>query len=111
MRAIKEITEWDIAYRMPNHTYLVDGDKAIAYTPWHDGEAVYFDHPLTLVKSYRKFIELKDNPFDVQIKSNLIEVQGSKGQVYHVDPDKGSCTCTGYSFRGKCKHINNALQS
>mgnify|MGYP001026029292 FL=1 len=109
MRAIKEITEWDIAYRMPNHTYLVDGDKAIAYKPWHDGEAVYFDHPLTLVKSYRKFIELKDNPFDVKIKSNLIEVQGSKGDVYHVDPDKRSCTCTGYSFRGKCKHIIEAL--
>ena len=111
MRAIKEITEWDIAYRMPNHTYLVDGDKAIAYKPWHDGEAVYFDHPLTLVKSYRKFIELKDNPFDVEVKSNLIEVQGSKGNIYYVDPDKGSCTCAGYSFRGKCKHTSEVLSS
>jgi hypothetical protein len=78
----------------------------IAYKPWH-GRAVYFVY-LTLVKSYRKFIELKDNPFDVKIKSNLID-QGSKGDVYHVDPDKRSCTCTGYTFRGKCKHIIEAL--
>ena len=71
MRAIKEVTEWDVAYRMPNHTYLVDGGKALAYKPRHVGEAIYFDHPLRFTPSYRKFIELKDNPFDVKIKSNL----------------------------------------
>lgn len=64
MKAIKEITKWDIDYRVPNHTYLVDGDKAIAYRPWHDGEAVYFDHPLKFSKSYRKFVEVDISVFD-----------------------------------------------
>ena len=38
-----------------------------------------------------------------------IEVKGSKGRVYKVSKqgDKWKCSCPGFSFRGKCKHIAN----
>ena len=36
------------------------------------------------------------------------EVLGSKGKIYTVQYDKNgwSCTCPGFSFRGKCKHTD-----
>lgn len=45
-------------------------------------------------------------PFVSSIKE--IEVAGSKGAKYIVTVDDGtavSCTCPGYTFRGKCRHL------
>ncbi len=38
-----------------------------------------------------------------------IEVKGSKGNTYKVTKqgDKWKCQCSGFQFRGKCKHITN----
>tara|TARA_Y100001963_G_scaffold92730_1_gene127617 strand:- start:581 stop:922 length:342 start_codon:yes stop_codon:yes gene_type:complete len=38
-----------------------------------------------------------------------IEVKGSKGKTYKVTKqgDKWKCQCSGFQFRGKCKHITN----
>ena len=38
--------------------------------------------------------------------------RGSKGEYYTVTiADKGlTCTCTGMTFRGKCKHSENVAQ-
>ena len=38
-----------------------------------------------------------------------IEVKGSKGKTYKVSQqgDKWKCTCSGFQFRQKCKHITN----
>lgn len=107
MIAVQEITKWDLDFQ-PNFIYLLDGDKAYAYING-SGEQIYFKKPLKISKAYRKFKKLKVNPFDVEIDSTLIEVKGSKGQIYYVDPEKRTCTCTGFSFRGKCKHIAEAL--
>jgi hypothetical protein len=105
MLAIKEVTAWKDVSRQPNHTYLMDGDKAVAYKPWHTGDAYYFKKPMRLDKRYRKFEELKNNPFDVSVDSELIEIKGSKGQTYFVDPEAKTCTCPGFTFRGACKHL------
>ena len=42
-----------------------------------------------------------------EVKS--IQVKGSKGNTYTVTKqgDKWKCTCSGFQFRGKCKHITN----
>ena len=107
MIAVQETTKWTDT-GTPNFTYLLDGDKVHAYINGN-GEQVYFKKPMTFSKTYRQFKKLRVIPFDVQVDSTLIEVKGSKGQIYYVDPDKRTCTCPGFSFRGKCRHIAEAL--
>lgn len=102
MRAYKEITEWST----PNHTYLLDGNNLIAYIKEGETTPFYFKNPIKgFDKSKRKFIELTDNPFEVTLSSTLREVKGSKGNTYFVNDDEHTCTCPGFTFRGKCKHV------
>jgi len=109
MIAVRETTVWKDVATQPNHVYLMDGDKAVAYIKWGEGEAFYFKNPLRLDKRGRKFEALKTNPFKDKIKSNMIRVEGSKGAVYEIDPDAKTCTCPGFTFRGACKHITNLV--
>jgi len=109
MIAVRETTVWENVKVQPNHTYLMDGDKAVAYIKWGEGEAFYFKKPLRIDKRGRKFEALKSNPFTAKIASTMIRVEGSKGAVYEVDPDAKTCTCPGFTFRGACKHITNLV--
>lgn len=102
MRAYKEITDW----ATPNHTYLLDGNNLIAYIKEGETEPFYFKNPIKgFEKRGRKFIELNDNPFEVTVSSTLREVKGSKGNSYFVNDSEGTCTCPGFTYRGKCKHM------
>lgn len=103
MQAYKEITQWNDS--TPNHTYLLDGNKMVAYIKHGTRKPYYFKGNITIDKRGRKFEELKNNPFKVEVKTELIEVQGSKGNKYFVDPEAKTCTCPGFTFRGDCKHI------
>ena len=107
MRALKEITVWKVDYRPPNHTYLIDGDKILAYRQWHEGDPIYSKTPMRLDKRYRKFVEVDIKQFGQKSEPvrNIKKVQGSKGNVYTVDLDAGSCSCPGYTYRGVCKHV------
>ena len=112
MEALKEVTEWAVEYRQPNHTYLMDGDKAVAYKVWHTGEPFYFKVPSKLDKRYRKFERVDISVFGSIVKeqkSHIVEVKGSKGNVYRVDTEAKSCTCPGFGFRGECKHIKEVV--
>jgi hypothetical protein len=110
MRAVKEITNWDLDYQ-PNHVYLLDGDKLIAYIPANSTEPEYLKTPMRIETRNRKFIDLKVSPFTVTTKSSLVEVKGSKGDSYWVDLDKGTCTCPAfkYSKSNGCKHIKDIV--
>lgn len=107
MEAIKEITEWGEGYESKslNHIYLMDGDRAVAYIKQGKGSAQYFNAPFRLKKTGRKFVKADIKLFDKKLKSTLIEVKGSKGNSYFVDPKAKTCTCPGFTFHGKCKHI------
>ena len=108
MQAVKEITVWE-GSTQPNHTYLLDGDRMVAYIKFGQGEPFYFKQPIRIDRRGRKFEQLHQNPFAEQgPKTNLIVHIGSKGDQYFVDPELNTCTCPGYTFRGTCKHTKTA---
>jgi hypothetical protein len=108
MEAVREITDWET----PNHIYLLDGTKLVAYIKQGTVEPFYFKNPIKgFDKRGRKFEAVTTTLFEESASSNLIEVQGSKGAVYYVDPELHSCTCPGYTFRGKCKHTDVLVDS
>lgn len=105
MEALKEVTDWGSS-TAHNHTYLLDGTNLVAYIKYGDTAPFYFKNPIKgFDKRGRKFESVKPNPFKEKKQSNTIAVQGSKGQTYYIDPDAKTCTCSGFTFRGKCKHL------
>jgi len=104
MEAVREVTDWDT----PNHTYLLDGTTLIAYIKQGDTEPFYFKKGIkNFDKRGRKFVPADASLFDSHVNTveNALQmIQGSKGAVYYVDPVEKTCTCPGYTFRGKCKH-------
>jgi hypothetical protein len=102
MLAIKETT----GGLFPAHTYLLDGTTLVAYIKVGETKPFYFKNGIKgFDKRGRKFEELKKNPFKEEVKSDLIVIFGSKGNKYFVDPEAKTCTCPGFTFRGKCKHV------
>jgi hypothetical protein len=103
MEALREVTDW----ATPNHTYLLDGTTLVAYIKQGTSEPFYFSKGIKhFDKRGRKFEKADASLFAESASTNLIEVQGSKGAVYYVDPELHSCTCPGFTFRGKCKHTD-----
>ena len=111
MKWFAEVTEWkDLA---PNHVYLMDDSKSqmYAYVPRGATKPTVFRAPIRIDVRGRKF---KINPvqFKTEIRppapeGRVWEVKGSKGDIYKVTEVRGeySCTCSGFKFRGDCKHI------
>ena len=111
MEAVREVTEWKVEYRTPNHDYLLDGDRIVAYRPWGTDEVRVLSGKIKIDRRGRKFVKLDKSAFkgyDKPKESLVVEVKGSKGQTYFVNKEEGSCTCPGFQFRGKCKHLEQA---
>ena len=103
MQAYKEVT----GGQFPAHTYLLDGTNLVAYIKVNEQKPFYFKNPIKgFDKRGRKFEKTDSTTFKVKAVSNLIEVKGSKGNSYQVDPEARTCTCPGFAFRGSCKHIS-----
>jgi hypothetical protein len=106
--ALKEIT----GGLFPAHTYLLDGDRLVAYQRSGTDQIQYFKSGIRgFSRTGRKFQEVLPSPFadpSPQAKDHRHRVQGSKGAVYWVDLQQASCTCPGFTFRGQCRHITEA---
>jgi len=110
MEAVREITVWQgVDYRQPNHDYLLDGDRIVAYRPWGTGEIRRSSGKIKIDRRGRKFVPLDPNPFaelnTAKAEPMVVEVKGSKGNSYWVNVEERTCTCPGFTFRGHCKHI------
>lgn len=107
MEAVREITVWKDITKQPNHDYLLDGDRVLAYRPWGQGEVIKLSGKLKIDRRGRKFVKLTPNPFDMAKEKDtaIVEVKGSKGNSYFVNTEEKTCTCPGFTFRGSCKHV------
>ena len=92
--------------KMPNHSYMLnDAGIAVGMRKFSAGEVIRFRTPLRLDVRGRTFRLVDDLGSDDPVSSNIVEVAGSGTNVYSVDLDRKQCSCTGFSFRGTCKHI------
>lgn len=127
MEILKEVTNWDVEYRQPNHTYLVNKKgQIIAYAKWHSNEIDILKSRNVLDKRYRKFIidnhselsklipkyikedNIKDNQKMIIPDNARVFKVKSKDKEYQVilSNNRLSCNCTGFGFRRKCKHVD-----
>ena len=110
MKWFVETTQWNTP--TVNGIYLLDDSKSkmYAFRP-AAGEIKTFRNPIRIDVRGRKFVV---NP--VQFKTKLKEeepegrvwtVKGSKGDEYKVSELNGNwtCSCSGFRFRGDCKHV------
>jgi hypothetical protein len=109
----------DYGDTVPNGIYLLDDSKTkmYAFRPGRTGKIKVFLNAIKIETRGRKFVI---NP--VQFQTGLQEpepegrvwiVKGSKGDEYRVSELNGnlSCTCSGFKFRGKCRHIEGVDQT
>jgi hypothetical protein len=105
MKLVMETTEFAGA-KMPNHSYLLnDTGIAIGMRKFSAGPVVRFRTPLRLDIRGRTFKLVDDLGSDADVSSKVVEVAGSGTNVYSVDLDRKQCSCTGFKYRGECKHI------
>ena len=115
MIVLKETTEWND--NTPNHIYFVSDNKSklLAYIKSGTEEVLKLSVPIAFSTTRRKFVELKNTfGFNGGEKSTnpTWKVEGSKGSIYIIEQTNNSyvCSCSGYKFRGKCKHIDEFLR-
>jgi hypothetical protein len=113
MKCLREITKWE--GNTPNHIYLLtdNKEKMIAYVKEGTTELFVFGAPRGFETRGRKFVEVPNTFGYVEPTVEVEVVQkweftGSKGETHTVKmvDDVLQCTCSGFRFRGKCKHID-----
>jgi len=113
LEILKETTVWSDGSNA-NHTYLLDGSKIVAYAKCSDNSVQVLRTQIKIDKRYRTFIKTKHPGLERIIKSSPTESNTrvfkvkSKEKEYFVELSdyNYTCTCTGFNFRGKCKHID-----
>ena len=130
MEILKEVTQWDVEYKQPNHTYLVNKkNQVVAYAQWHSNQITVLKTRNVLNTRYRKFEKTNHkelskliNQFSSEdkqqeekqkyIKPNYVRLFNvkSKGKVYIVEFNTKvkqiTCPCIGFGYRRKCKHAD-----
>ena len=97
----------------PNGIYLLDDGKSkmYAFRPFGTGTIKVFKKPIRIDLRGRKFainsVQFKTELTEPEPEGRVFTVTGSKGDQYTVNEVRGSwsCTCSGFRFRGECKHI------
>lgn len=115
---MQEVTVWKCDFQ-PNHTYLFDGDKALAYIKKGESEITTLIKPLRIVQTGRKFVKVSISLFkaaNIQQPKKVYQkpigfmkawkvVSADKTYLVELIADRYSCSCKGFEFRRTCKHI------
>ena len=117
MKWFAETTDWKDS--TPNGIYLLDDSKSkmYAFKPRGTGTIKVFKNPIRIDVRGRKFkvndVQYKTKLQEEEPKGRVWEVAGSKGDVYKVSESGGdfSCSCSGFKFRAKCKHVESIRQT
>ena len=117
MKVLQEITVWRTS-NQPNHIYFMNDSRSKAYAYLQKGtdKVFKFKNPLGMDLRGRRFKEVPNQwnfSVDDQPVGRTWRITGSKGDQYTVVEDAGrwSCTCSGFQFRGKCRHLEQAKMS
>lgn len=121
MEIVKEISQWTVDYKQPNHTYLLNNKgQIVAYAKYGSNDIDILISRNPLDKKYRKFIKTEHVGLSKLIPkfihedkktknkdSRYFKVQ-SKDKEYTVEfnqkTNKIYCSCVGFTYHGKCKH-------
>lgn len=111
MKFYQETTVWPDG--LPNGIYALNDSKTKMYAFVAAGQtkAKVFKNPITIDTRKRTFVVVKGR-FGTDLKEPVADtprwtVTGSKGDKYVVEKtDHGyNCSCSGFKFRGSCRHI------
>ena len=111
MKWFAETTEWQGF--QANHCYLMDDSrsKMYAYARFGERTAKVFEKPIPISVRGRQFKAIADR-WHVRIvvdkpTGREVKITGSRGDTYIVSEQQGqwNCTCSGFRFRGDCRHI------
>ena len=101
---LRETTSYPEFPNAEGGIYFVDNEGALVAFKTSKGIYREYGQPIrAFSKSRRKFEHIKwiKEPTD----ENVIYVEGSKGNTYTII--NGQCSCPGFKYRGKCKHVTN----
>jgi predicted nucleic acid-binding Zn finger protein len=118
LEILKETTVWSDGSNA-NHTYLLEGTKIVAYAKFGGDEVQVLKTQIKIDKRYRTFVKTKHFGLEKFIKKTPIKSNTrvfkvvSKTKEYFVELSdyNYTCTCTGFNFRGKCKHITAVVET
>lgn len=120
MKYFQEVTQW--SGNTPNHVYYLTDDKRkmVGYIPVGTRKLQKFSRPMDFDTRGRKFVVLDrrgepDSVYFPKVEESkpagqVVQVQGSGGKTYFLSQVAGgwTCTCPGYMFRRKCRHVEDA---
>ena len=113
MKWFAETTDYRDAIK--NGVYLLDDSKSKMYafrSPVTDSIKV-FRNPIRMDMRGRKFmvnpVQFKTQVSAPEPEGRTWTVKGSKGDEYKITELAGhlNCTCSGFRFRGECKHVKS----
>lgn len=117
MKYYKEVTEWRDSH-IANHVYYLNDEKTfmVGYIKQGTDSLYKFKKPIGISLRGRKFVLVdkkgeSDSVYFAKTTknntNNIIIVNGSKDKEYQIEKtgNKYVCSCPGYMFRHKCKHI------
>jgi hypothetical protein len=115
MKTFQEITEWSTEFAVPNHVYFLNDskDKMYGYVQASTGIVKTMSAPYRFRASGRKFTEVNNIwgffPKEETVEGFVKIAIGSKGEKYTITEVAGmvQCSCPGFKFRGKCRHIES----